>query len=130
MSAPSDPLARESAERLESPDSLASKAPAPNDKPEEKSLLEVTLDGAIALAKESQNYNSATQQFEALAAQIEADSPPAATLLKQLWAEYLSAQRSALFWKGMSDAERGLSEKMVQGNLQLKQNYMRLIQEQ
>ncbi|MBE9064787.1 hypothetical protein [cf. Phormidesmis sp. LEGE 11477] len=95
-----------------------------------KSLLEVTLDGAIALAKESGNSSPATTQFEALLAQVEADHSAVAPLLKTLWQEYLSAQRSATFWQNMSDAEKDLSEKMSESNIQLKQNYMRLIQEQ
>ncbi len=95
-----------------------------------KSLLEVTLDGAIALAKDGSNYPQATAQFEALLAQIEPAHPDIAPLLKTLWQEYISTQRSASFWESMSDAEKGLSEKMSESNIQLKQNYMRLIQEQ
>lgn len=96
----------------------------------QKSLLEVTLDGAIALAKGGRNYDQATEQFSALVSQVGDDSPEAATLLKQLWKEYVSVQRSAAFYESLSDAEAGLSEKMAQSNIQLKQNYMRLIQEQ
>ena len=95
-----------------------------------KSLLEVTLEGAIALAKESGNYSQASTQFEALVAQIELEHSDIAPLLRTLWQEYLSAQRSATFWQNMSDAEKDLSEKMSESNIQLKQNYMRLIQEQ
>ncbi len=95
-----------------------------------KSLLEVTLDGAIALAKDGSNYPQATTQFEALLSQIEPAHPEIAPLLKTLWQEYISTQRSASFWESMSDAEKGLSEKMSESNIQLKQNYMRLIQEQ
>ena len=95
-----------------------------------KSLLEVTLAGAIALAKDGKNYDAATEQFSAIASQVENDSPDAAILLKQLWEEYVSVQRSATFYESLSDAEAGLSEKMAQSNIQLKQNYMRLIQEQ
>lgn len=95
-----------------------------------KSLLEVTLDGAIALARDSKNYPQATAQFEALLAQVEPAHPEVAPLLKSLWKEYLSTQRSSAFWQTMSDAEKDLSEKMSESNIQLKQNYMRLIQEQ
>ncbi len=96
----------------------------------QKSLLEITLAGAIALAKGGKNYDAASEQFSAIVAQIENDSPEAATLLKQLWKEYVSVQRSATFYESLSDAEAGLSEKMAKSNIQLKQNYMRLIQEQ
>jgi len=95
-----------------------------------KSLLEVTMAGAIALAKDSDSYDQATEQFEALLSQIEADNPTATPLLRQLWKEFISGRRAAAFWETMSDAERGLSEKMTASTIQLKQNYMRLIQEQ
>ncbi|NJM95930.1 MAG: hypothetical protein HC800_00775 [Phormidesmis sp. RL_2_1] len=96
----------------------------------EKSLLEVTLSGAIALAKNGKNYDQAKGQFDALLAQINSESPMASKLLKQLWQEYLSVQRSARFYESLSEAEAGLSEKMAKSTLQIKQNYMRLIQEQ
>lgn len=95
-----------------------------------KSLLEVALSGAIALIKSGQNYDQANTQFEALATQLEADSPEASKLLKQLWKEYVAVQRAAVFYESLSDAEAGLSEKMAESNIQLKRNYMRLVQEQ
>ncbi|MGB3295564.1 MAG: hypothetical protein WBB01_21480 [Phormidesmis sp.] len=104
--------------------------PSSEDTAAEKSLLEVTLSGAIALAKNGKNYNQANAQFEALLPQLKKESPEATTLLKQLWKEYLSVQRSAMFYESLSDAEAGLSEKMAKSNIQLKQNYMRLVQEQ
>ncbi|MEL6161759.1 MAG: hypothetical protein AAGJ95_11045 [Cyanobacteria bacterium J06554_11] len=96
----------------------------------ESNLLAVTLSGAIALAKEGKQYTQATAQFEALLTQIQAESPVTAPLLKQLWEEFMSAQRSAAFWQTLSDAEKELSDKMSESNIQLKQNYMRLVQEQ
>ena len=76
------------------------------------------------------SYEQAHDQFKALLSQIEADAPAVAPLLEQLWKEYISVKRSADFWQVMSDAEKGLSEQMSATNIQLKQNYMRLIQEQ
>lgn len=95
-----------------------------------KSLLEVALAGAIALTKQGESYDQATEQFEALLAQVKEESPKVAPLLELMWKEYISVQRSAEFWQVMSDAEKGLSDKMTASNIQLKQNYMRLIQEQ
>ncbi len=95
-----------------------------------KSLLEVTMAGAIALAKDSDSYDQATAQFEALLEQIEAENPTATPLLRQLWEEFIGGRRAAAFWEVMSDAERDLSAKMTASTVQLKQNYMRLIQEQ
>lgn len=105
-----------------------------------QSLYEVTLSGAIALAREGKNYEQASAQFEALVGQLEADSAKAdstgahsseaSKLLKMLWKEYVSVQRSAIFYESLSEAEAGLSEKMAESTIQLKRNYMRLIQEQ
>ena len=95
-----------------------------------KSLWEVTLSGAIALSKEKEHLSQANEQFEALLAQVKAENPTTAPLLQQLWQEYMSVQRSADFWQVMSDAEKDLSDKMSATHIQLKQNYMRLIQEQ
>lgn len=106
-------------------------APQTEPQPEQpQSLLEVALSGAIALAKDGHNYEQANTQFEALVAQLESDSPEAGKLLKQLWKEYISVQRAAVFYESLSDAEAGLSEKMAESNVQLKRNYMRLVQEQ
>ena len=110
-------------------DATAKETPA-NKSDEAKSLWEVTLSGAIALARESDDMTQANQQFEALLTQVEAESPAAAPLLRQLWQALTSVQRSAAFWQVMSDAEKDLSDKMSATNIQLKQNYMRLIQEQ
>ncbi len=90
----------------------------------------MSLAGAIALAKDGKNLPSATEQFEAILEQVQAESATGATLLRQLWQEYVSIQRSATFWENMSDAEKELSEKMAESNVQLQRNYMRLVQEQ
>jgi len=96
----------------------------------QKGLLAIALEGAIALAKEGNTMPQATEQFNALLQQVERDSPTVTPLLQKLWDEYLSAQRSATFWQSLSDAEKELSDKMSATTVQLKQNYMRLVQEQ
>jgi len=111
------------------PESTAAKSDS-TESASAKNLMEVMMAGAIALAKDSDSYDQATEQFEALLGQIEADNPTATPLLRQLWKEFIAGRRSAAFWETMSDAERGLSEKMAASTIQLKQNYMRLIQEQ
>ena len=95
----------------------------------EKSLIESSLAGAIALAKDN-NTQAADEQFKAIFKQVQSENPTTAKLLSQLWQEYVSVQRSALFWESMSDAEKELSDKMTENNVQLQRNYMRLIQEQ
>ena len=107
--------------------------PSPSDQSEtklERSLLEVSLSGAIALARDGKNAAQANEQFEAILSEVSAEGPKGAMLLKQLWQEYTSVQRSAAFWESMSDAEKELSDKMAQSNIQLQRNHMRLIQEQ
>lgn len=96
----------------------------------EKSLLEITLAGAIALTKGKPDLEQANEQFAAILKQVRTETPAVAPLLEMLWSEYTSAQRSATFWQSLSDAEKDLSDKMSETNIQLKQNYMRLIQEQ
>lgn len=95
-----------------------------------QNIWEIALSGAIALVKDGKNYDQASSQLEAIAAQVAAESPEAGQLLKQLWKEYVSVQRSAVFYESLSEAEAGLSEKMAESTIQLKRNYMRLIQEQ
>ncbi|MEO1621568.1 MAG: hypothetical protein AAFU53_11125 [Cyanobacteria bacterium J06632_3] len=95
-----------------------------------KGLMEVTLDGAIALSKERSTLPQATEQFNALMEQVNSEAPSVAPLLKQLWSEYVAAQRSAAFYERLSDAEKELSDKLSESTVQLKRNYMRLIQEQ
>ena len=95
-----------------------------------KSLLETALAGAIALTKNAQNLDAANEQFTAVLNQVKVDSPEVAPLLQLLWSEYTSAQRSSTFYESLSDAEKGLSDKMSESNIQLQRNYMRLVQEQ
>ncbi|MGC1308368.1 MAG: hypothetical protein WA885_14175 [Phormidesmis sp.] len=109
--------------------SAAATGEAVSEQPKQ-SLLKTTLSGAMALARENNNYAQANEQFEAVVNQIESDPSEAATLLKQIWKEYISVQRSANFYESLSSAEADLSQKMAKSNVQLKQNYMRLIQEQ
>jgi len=59
-----------------------------------------------------------------------AENPQAADLLEILWNEFVAANRSATFWQQICDVEKELSERMAQTNVQLKQEYLRLIQEQ
>ena len=90
----------------------------------------LALKEAMALAHEVKTHPQAKAQFAELYPQLEAENPQMAELVKQLWDEYITLQRSAAFWKGMSDAEKELSDKITEANIQLQHNYNRLIQEQ
>ncbi len=94
------------------------------------SSLSTTLEAAIAAAKNIKHHPQANAQFEVLYTQLQPESETAALLLQQLWQEFISAQRSAAFWEEISEAEKAMSDHIAQANIQLKQNYMRLIQEQ
>lgn len=97
---------------------------------DQSNLYKLALRGAIELAHDVKTHDQAKAQFEELYPQLEAENPQLAALVRQLWEEYVSLQRSAAFWKGMSDAEKQLSDRMTETNIQLQQNYNRLMQEQ
>lgn len=92
------------------------------------SLLE-SLQEATRLAQSVETYPQAQATFAELYEQVETSTPEAAELLKILWREYISAQRSAIFWQELCQVEKHLSERLSESHLQLKQNYLRLMQE-
>jgi hypothetical protein len=94
------------------------------------SELETQLAEAIALVHSQQNYEQANDSFASLLARIETESPTTAPLIKRIWEEFVRAHRSATFYESLSDAEAGLADKMAKNSIQLKQNYLRLVQEQ
>lgn len=92
--------------------------------------FDAMLQEAIALAEDMATHDAAKARFQELHAQLEATNPDAAHLLQILWERHIRLQRSAAFWQQISDAEKELSQRMTETSIQLKQNYMRLIQEQ
>ncbi|MBD1873616.1 hypothetical protein H6F75_08985 [Nodosilinea sp. FACHB-131] len=92
--------------------------------------LSTRLQTAITLAKEVQQHPEAHQAFQEVVGELKTESPIAAELLGQLWQEYIGTQRSSQFWEQLSDVEKNLSDRLSQSHIQLKQNYLRLIQEQ
>jgi hypothetical protein len=87
------------------------------------------LQECFALAGNPTQRQVATAAFTELSAGM-TDDPAIAELLKALWTEVLSARRSEAFWQQMSDAEKGLSDRVAADHINLQQNHMRLIQEQ
>jgi hypothetical protein len=61
---------------------------------------------------------------------MQAEHPEYAAMLQMLWREYVSTQRSAAFWQELCQVEKHLSERITESHIQLKQNYLRLMQEQ
>ncbi|WOD38875.1 hypothetical protein [Nodosilinea sp. E11] len=88
------------------------------------------LQTALTLAKEVQQHPAAHQEFQAMLGELETESPVAADLMAQLWKAYIASQRSSLFWEQLSEVEKNLSDRMSESHIQLKQNYLRLMQEQ
>ena len=87
------------------------------------------LQECLALAQDPTQQEQASQTFSQLVASVE-PSAAAAALLQALWSELLAARRSSAFWQQISDAEKGMSERLAATNVQLQQNYLRLMQEQ
>lgn len=83
----------------------------------------------IALAQEVANHPQANQAFEQLRDSIAQENPQAAELIDLLWQEAIAARRSAEFWHDMSDVEKNLCNQMMENMTQLRQNYLRLMQE-
>ncbi len=92
--------------------------------------LSSRLQDAISLAQKVQQHPEAHQAFQQVLAELEAESPLAAKLLEQLWREYIGTQRSSIFWEQLSEVEKNLSDRLSASHIQLKQNYLRLMQEQ
>jgi hypothetical protein len=88
------------------------------------------LQTAIDLAQTLDGHSQAQKAFQDLVTEVDGQNPLVATLLRHLWKEYLASQRSSLFWEQLSTVEKQLSDQLTASHLQLKQNYLRLIQEQ
>ncbi|MDB9524669.1 hypothetical protein PN498_01600 [Oscillatoria sp. CS-180] len=88
------------------------------------------LETAIALAQDSQNHSEAHTTFNDLYESVRAENPQTATMLQLLWREYVTTQRSAAFWQELCQVEKHLSERITESHIQLRQNYLRLTQEQ
>ncbi len=90
----------------------------------------ISLQDCISLATDLSRHEEATQAFAALKNHLDVENSPVAELVDMLWGELLSAQRSATVWEQICNVERELANQLTANNLQLQQNYLRLIQEQ
>ncbi|MBC6477605.1 MAG: hypothetical protein GDA56_07255 [Hormoscilla sp. GM7CHS1pb] len=88
------------------------------------------LRACVERARDISDGAKASVEFAQLCDRLGAENPQVAELLDILWKEFLAANRSATFWQQICDVEKELSERMAQTNLQLKQEYLRLMQEQ
>ncbi len=92
--------------------------------------LAETLETALKLAQDVQTHAEAHETFNKLYEALREQSPEVANLMQTLWREYVTTQRSAAFWQELCQVEKHLSERIAESHLQLRQNYLRLIQEQ
>lgn len=94
------------------------------------SNLSAHLQTALDLSQTVEHHGSARQIFQDIVTDLQGRDPEAAAIVDQLWRAYLSAQRSSLFWEQISQAEKRLSDQLTEHHVQLKRNYLRLMQEQ
>lgn len=83
----------------------------------------------VSLAQELANHAQANHEFQQLRDSVATENPQAGELMDLLWQEVIAARRSAEFWHEMSNVEKDLSNRMMENMTQLRQNYLRLIQE-
>ena len=89
-----------------------------------------TLKTAMNMAQSVEKQAEAHEIFHQLHETVRAENPEYAAMLQMLWRDYVAAQRSAAFWQELCQVEKHLSERITESHIQLKQNYLRLMQEQ
>lgn len=82
------------------------------------------------LAKDPKAHGAAEQAFEQIKQDLSGGSTATLEVVEHLWKELLTARRSAAFWEQISNVERSMTEQLAADHVQLKQNYLRLLQEQ
>lgn len=92
--------------------------------------LATRLQLALDLAQTVETHSEASHLVQTIVADLQGQSPEAIALFEQLWRAYISSQRSSQFWQQISEAEKHLSDRLSASHVQLKQNYLRLMQEQ
>ncbi|MBW4647846.1 MAG: hypothetical protein KME06_03980 [Kastovskya adunca ATA6-11-RM4] len=88
------------------------------------------LKTCLSLVQDMENHKEAKQAFEQLHNTLNAENPQAAELTDLLWQEVIAARRAAAFWHQISDVEKEMADSMLEKLIQLRQNYLRLMQEQ
>lgn len=88
------------------------------------------LKQCLSLAQDVSTHAKAKENYSDLRDRLADDAPEVAELMDVLWAEMLSSRRSALFWEELCNVEKKLTDRMAENNIQLRQNYIRLVQEQ
>lgn len=84
----------------------------------------------LSLAQDVSTHAKAKEHYRNLRDRLANEAPEAAEMMDLLWTEMLSSRRSALFWEELCNVEKKLTDRMAENNMQLRQNYIRLVQEQ
>jgi hypothetical protein len=88
------------------------------------------LNECIELAKDPKEHRAAEEAFAMIKGELGDAPSEALEVVERLWNELLTARRSAAFWEQISNMERAMTERLAADHCQLKQNYLRLLQEQ
>jgi len=67
-------------------------------KPDVQATVE-SLENCLVLARDVQDHDQATKQFEQLRINCTEDASQTQTMIDMLWGELLRARRSAQFWQ-------------------------------
>ena len=89
----------------------------------------IQLKKCLTMAQDVGSHAEANRAFEQLCGILDAENPMAAQLLEMLWQEAIIARRSAIFWQQMSDVEKDMANRMMENMTEMRQNYLRLMQE-
>lgn len=88
------------------------------------------LQQCLTLAQDVTKHNEAKETYLGLRDRLLSEHPEATPLIDLMWQEILVSRRSAMFWEEMCNVEKKLADRMAESHLQLRQNYLRLVQEQ
>jgi hypothetical protein len=88
------------------------------------------LQVCLSLTQNTANHQEAEEQYKQLRDRLVGEDDDVARILDLMWKEILASRRSAFFWEEMCNVEQRLTERMAESHVQLRQNYLRLVQEQ
>jgi hypothetical protein len=93
-------------------------------------LLLEEMQACLTLAEDTRTHEEADARYNQLRDRLIADESDSVAMLDLMWKSVLSGRRSSFFWQKMCDAEQKLTERMAESHVQLRQNHLRLLQEQ
>jgi len=88
------------------------------------------LKACLSLSRDLPNHAAANEAFTNFCDRLGNQSTQSREMLELLWGEVLAARRSATFWQEVCNVEKELSERIAANHVQLRQNYLRLMEEQ